>query len=90
MGKDFMIVTELTNEFEADILRDCLTDLGIDFRIQSLDDPAFGSVFQFFHGRWGNVWAAKEDKEQIEQLLKQIRNDAEVISEEAAFENEKY
>jgi hypothetical protein len=85
MDKDFMVVTELTNEFEADILRDCLTDLGIDFRIQSLDDPAFGSVFQFFHGRWGNVWAAKEDKEQIEQLLAQIRNDAGVISEETEF-----
>lgn len=69
-------VAILENEFEAQILTSILKERGILHYIKSFYDIAYDGLYQRSYG-WGVVFAAKESKKEIVEVLADIRGSAE-------------
>jgi|GEM_PF-1744578 len=66
-------IAVVDNEIEADILTQCLNDMGIPHNIRSFTDSAYSSVFQLTRG-WGQVNAPIEYQDAIVDILEEMRS----------------
>ncbi|MFZ3171780.1 MAG: hypothetical protein WA118_07360 [Carboxydocellales bacterium] len=62
----------LENDIEAQILEAILKERNVDFYIRSYHDGAYNGMFQTQKG-WGAVFAPSEFREEIIQLLEDLR-----------------
>ena len=67
-------VGNLSNQFEADVLRDILREQGIVAIFRPYEDMAYGDLFVSGKG-WGGLWVPPEHLEQAKQILAEIRTD---------------
>jgi hypothetical protein len=68
-------IAVIDNEVEAELLDRYLDEDEIPHVMVSYSDAAFSGIYQTTHG-WGHVEAAAEDREEIEAILKDIRDAA--------------
>ena len=61
----------LSNEFEAGLLEEVLTDRDIPHGIVTSDDTALGGIMEMEYG-WGYVEAPARYKEEIEKVYAEI------------------
>ncbi|OEF99968.1 hypothetical protein BHF71_07165 [Vulcanibacillus modesticaldus] len=69
---NYIKVTAIENEIEAQIVEDILTVNKIPYYIRSFHDEAYGSLFQVQKG-FGDLYAPEAYKEQIEEIIDEIR-----------------
>lgn len=72
MSEDLKIVV-LENQIEASFLETILRDRNIPFMIKSYHDSAYDGLFQLVKG-WGAVYGPVEFKEEILEILQELRN----------------
>ena len=70
--EEFIEISSLDNEFEAQLLGGILQERQIPHFIHSFYDEVYGTLFQFQQG-WGVVEAASEFKTDIRQILEELR-----------------
>jgi len=71
---DFVDIAILENIVEAQIMESILTEQKIPHRIQSYHDTAYDGLFQAHMG-WGQLWAPPAFRQQILEILNEIRLD---------------
>jgi hypothetical protein len=71
MGK-FVKISVLENEFEAQVLESVLKERDIAHFLKSYHDPVYGSLYQMHKG-WGEVTAPESMKEEILEILVDLR-----------------
>ena len=72
---EYVRISGLDNPFEAQLLGSILEERGIAHRIRSHHDTAYDGLFQMQKG-WGEIAAPESRKNEILEILKQIRQDA--------------
>lgn len=70
---DYQKIAVLDNELEADILAQCLDEMGIPYNIRCFIDTAYSTVFQLTRG-WGQVNAPIKYQENILDILRELRS----------------
>lgn len=70
---DFVKITVLENEIEAQLMRSVLTEHDLPHMIRSFHDTAYDGLFQFQMG-WGELHAPRSCRQEILELLQSIRN----------------
>jgi hypothetical protein len=70
--QDFIKIAVLDNEIEAQLLDSVLTEREIPHRMRSYHDTAYDGLFQTQKG-WGHVSAPAECREDIQEILRDIR-----------------
>ncbi len=68
-------IAMLDNEIEAQIIDAALEERGIPHRIKSYHDSALDGLFQFIQG-WGHIEAPVENKDEVLEILEEIRKEA--------------
>ncbi len=66
-------IVVLDNLIEAQLLSSILDQRGIDHRLRSYYDTAYDGLFQALKG-WGELHAPPADRQEILELLHEIRN----------------
>lgn len=74
--EDFIKITTLENEIEAQLLDSVLTERHIPHLMRSYHDTAYDGLFQAQKG-WGYVGAPEHFKAEIMEVLSLIRSEAE-------------
>jgi len=69
--KEFVKITELHNQSEADYLSALLTEKGIPHLVRSFHDSAYDGIFQMQKG-WGVLMAPEAHRSDILGLQKEI------------------
>jgi hypothetical protein len=69
---NLMKVAVLENEIEARLLDSILSEMNIPHLIRSYHSGAYNGIFQLQMG-WGSVFAPPSAKEEILQILKELR-----------------
>lgn len=69
---EFVRIAVLDNTFEADMLTAMLDENQIPHLIRTYEDEAYGTLFQTTRG-WGAVLAPEKHREEILQLLAELR-----------------
>ncbi len=64
----------LNDPVEASLLEAILNEEGIPHLIRSLEDNAYGNLFQLAHG-WGELWGLGEDKARLKLILDELRRE---------------
>lgn len=72
MSEDHKIAV-LENQVEASFLETILKDRNIPFTIRSYHDSAYDGLFQLVKG-WGAVYGPDEFKNEIIEILNELRN----------------
>ena len=67
----FEKILDLSNEYEANLLSEILTDKKIPFGIVSAGDSAMGGIWELENG-WGYVEAPPEFKDEITTIYNEI------------------
>ena len=67
----FEKILDLTNEFEAELMEEVLTDKKIPFGIVPSGDSAMGGIWELENG-WGYLEAPEEYREEIVRIYKEI------------------
>ncbi len=67
----FEKILDLTNEYEAELMEEVLTDRKIPFGIVPSGDSAMGGIWELENG-WGYVEAPEEYREEIIRIYKEI------------------
>ncbi|PKM41932.1 MAG: hypothetical protein CVV03_11110 [Firmicutes bacterium HGW-Firmicutes-8] len=70
-------IAVLENEVEASFLETILMEREIPFNIRSYHDSAYDGLFQLVKG-WGAVYAPVDFKDEILEILNELRNSQEV------------
>ena len=70
-------IAVLENEVEASFLETILREREIPFNIKSYHDSAYDGLFQLVKG-WGAVYAPVDFKDEILEILNELRNSQEV------------
>ena len=73
--EDYIKVVILDNEIEAGLLESILSDRGIPHRMRSYHDTAYDGLFQTQKG-WGCINAPKSCREEIKEILSDVRKEA--------------
>jgi hypothetical protein len=87
--EDYIKIATLDNEIEAGLLESILTERYVPHRMRSYHDTAYDGLFQTQKG-WGYVSAPEGYKEEIMEILEDLRREArsfEESSPEASEEN---
>ncbi len=63
----------LNNEFEADLLRQILTEKDIPFMIRTFHDSAYDGLWEVRSG-WGHLMAPSEYKDEILKIYSEMAN----------------
>ena len=71
--QNFENIAVLENIIEAQLIEPILIEQNIPYRIRSYHDTAYDGLFQFQMG-WGVVFAPFEHKQEIIEILKDIRS----------------
>jgi hypothetical protein len=71
--QEFVTIAVLDNIVEAQLVDSILNEHGIPHRIRSFHDTAYDGLFQFQMG-WGALWAPLSSKEEILEILHDIRS----------------
>jgi hypothetical protein len=74
--EDYIKVATLDNEIEARLLESILDERDIPYRLRSYHDTAYDGLFQTQKG-WGTVNAPESCKEEIAEILSDVRKKAE-------------
>ena len=74
--EDYLKVATLENEIEARLLESILTERDIPHRMRSYHDTAYDGLFQTQKG-WGYVGAPESCKEEVLEILSDLRKEAE-------------
>jgi hypothetical protein len=69
----FVNIAILDNIIEAQLIDSILKEHGIPHRIRSFHDTAYDGLFQFQMG-WGALWAPVSSKEEILEILHDVRS----------------
>jgi len=69
----YVKIAVLENEVEAQLLKAMLEERNIPHVMRSYHDPAYDGIFQITKG-WGRIEAEEKDREEIEQLLQDLRS----------------
>ena len=77
--KNFVKITVLENEIEAQLVRSILTERELPHMIRSFHDTAYDGLYQFQFG-WGELYAPGDFKQEIMHLLDNIRHTGEGAS----------
>ncbi|MBS3732140.1 MAG: DUF2007 domain-containing protein [Desulfobacterales bacterium] len=72
---EYVRISGLDNPFEAQLLGSILEERGIPHRIRSHHDTAYDGLFQMQKG-WGEIAAPESRKNEILEILEQLRQDA--------------
>ena len=72
---EFIRISVLESAIEAQVIEAILKEEKIAYRIRSFHDTAYNGLFQFQKG-WGELFAPAVHKDQISELIKNIRNQA--------------
>ena len=73
--QEFINVATLDNIIEAQLMDSILNEQNIPHRIRSYHDTAYDGLFQFQLG-WGEIWAPLLNKEEILEILNDIRSES--------------
>jgi len=73
LKQNFENIAVLENIIEAQFIEPVLIEQNIPYRIQSYHDTAYNGLFQFQMG-WGVVFAPLEHKQEIIDILNDIRS----------------
>lgn len=73
--EDYIKIATLENEIEAGLLESILTERNVPHLMQSYYDTAYDGLFQTQKG-WGYVGAPEEYREEIMEILADLRNEA--------------
>jgi hypothetical protein len=73
--EDFVKIADLENNFEAQLLDSILTERDIPHLMRSYHDTAYNGLFQTQKG-WGNVSAPLSCREEILEILSDVRRQA--------------
>ncbi|MBS3810071.1 MAG: DUF2007 domain-containing protein [Desulfobacterales bacterium] len=73
---EYIRIAKLDNPFEAQLLGSILEERAIPHRIRSHHDTAYDGLYQMQKG-WGEIYAPELHKEQINEILEDIRRDSE-------------
>lgn len=87
--EDYIKIATLDNEIEANLLESILTERYVPHRMRSYYDTAYDGLFQTQKG-WGYVSAPEGYKEEIMEILADLRKEAnsfENSSPDASEEN---
>ena len=71
--EEFIKISILESTIEAQVMEAILKEENIAYRIRSFHDTAYNGLFQFQKG-WGELFAPSAYKNQIDQILENIRN----------------
>lgn len=72
---EFIRISVLESAIEAQVIEAILKEENIAYRIRSFHDTAYNGLFQFQKG-WGELFAPPVYKDQISEIIKNIRNQA--------------
>ena len=72
----FVKIAVLENEIEAQLIQSILAERDLPHMLRSYHDTAYDGLYQFQMG-WGELHAPQDLKEEIMQLLDNIRNSSE-------------
>ena len=72
LKQNFENIAVLENIIEAQLIESVLIEQNIPYRIRSYHDTAYDGLFQFQMG-WGVVFAPLEHKQEIIEILNDIR-----------------
>ena len=72
---DYIKITILENGIEAQLIGSILDQREIPHRIRSYHDTAYDGLFQLQKG-WGDIYAPKELKEEILDIMADVRSAA--------------
>ena len=73
--EDYIKIVTLDNEIEANLLESILTERYVPHRMRSYYDTAYDGLFQTQKG-WGYVSAPEGYKEEIMEILTDLRKEA--------------
>ncbi len=73
--KEFIRISVLESTIEAQVMEAILKEENIAYRIRSFHDTAYNGLFQFQKG-WGELFAPSVYKNQINEIIENIRNQA--------------
>lgn len=76
--EDFAKILVLENEIEAKLIEGILKEKGIPHFIRSYHDTAYDGLFQVLTG-WGEILAPSSYKEEIEEIVEEIRKNEDEI-----------
>jgi hypothetical protein len=75
--EDFAKIATLENDFEAQLLDSILTERDIPHLMRSYHDTAYDGLYQTQKG-WGHVSAPLAFREEVLEILSDLRKDAEL------------
>ena len=73
--RPYVKIIGLENIVEAQLMESILKEKGIPHRIRSFHDTAYDGLFQLQKG-WGDIYAPKELKEEILDIMADVRSAA--------------
>lgn len=75
---------EIQDEIEAMFLKEILEEREIPFKLQSLSDRAYGTLWQHQYGCWGYLWASERYQSLILSLVQELRQPQDEIADSAS------
>ncbi len=78
--QEFINIATLDNIIEAQLIDSILSEQNISHQIRSFHDTAYDGLFQFQMG-WGALWAPLSNKQEILEILDDIRSPNHAIQE---------
>ena len=76
----FINIATLDNIIEAQLIDSILSEQNISHQIRSFHDTAYDGLFQFQMG-WGALWAPLSNKQEIIEILDDVRSQNHAIQE---------
>ena len=73
--EEFVKIAVLENDFEAQVLDSILAERGIPHLMRSYHDTAYNGLYQVLKG-WGHVSAPVSCREEIMEILSDLRKEA--------------
>lgn len=74
MMEQYVKVTVIDNEIEAQLLEEILRDLKIPYITRSYHDTAYDGIYQLQKG-WGAVYAPESYRKEINKILTELRQE---------------
>lgn len=78
--QEFINIATLDNIIEAQLIDSILSEQNIPHLIRSFHDTAYDGLFQFQMG-WGALWAPLSNKQEILEILDDVRSQNHAIQE---------
>lgn len=78
--QEFINIATIDNIIEAQLIDSILSEQNISHQIRSFHDTAYDGLFQFQMG-WGALWAPLSNKQEILEILDDVRSQNYTIQE---------